>query len=143
VSEFICSFCSRPMREARKLIAGPAVFICSECVELCCHVLVEEKDKGDPKPQLLGEQTSAFAKMSADLYEATKRARVLEHAMRSIAREVAGAIPAPHQINCSWCGLLLADTDAAREHVATCDKHPAVIRLRELEVSTPKRRRKS
>ncbi len=39
-----CSFCSRPRREAGKLIAGPGVFICDKCVGLCNEILqVEEK----------------------------------------------------------------------------------------------------
>jgi len=35
-----CSFCGRPRREAKVLLAGPAVFICGECLELCVSVYV-------------------------------------------------------------------------------------------------------
>jgi ATP-dependent Clp protease ATP-binding subunit ClpX len=38
-----CSFCGKSQHEARKLIAGPAVFICDECVELCLDIIKEEK----------------------------------------------------------------------------------------------------
>lgn len=41
----ICSFCGKGQREVKKLIAGPAVYICNECVELCNDVLVEEAKK--------------------------------------------------------------------------------------------------
>jgi ATP-dependent Clp protease ATP-binding subunit ClpX len=37
-----CSFCGKSQYEVRKLIAGPAVFICDECVELCMDVIREE-----------------------------------------------------------------------------------------------------
>jgi ATP-dependent Clp protease ATP-binding subunit ClpX len=42
-----CSFCGKSQHEVRKLIAGPSVFICDECVELCNDIIREEiQDKG-------------------------------------------------------------------------------------------------
>ena len=38
----ICSFCGKSQHEVRKLIAGPTVFICDECVELCMDIIREE-----------------------------------------------------------------------------------------------------
>jgi ATP-dependent Clp protease ATP-binding subunit ClpX len=53
-----CSFCGKSQHEVRKLIAGPTVFICDECVELCMDIIKEEsKDTfvkhqdGLPSPQ--------------------------------------------------------------------------------------------
>ena len=37
-----CSFCGKSQHEVRKLIAGPTVFICAECVELCTDIISEE-----------------------------------------------------------------------------------------------------
>src|ERR1700686_3036753 len=37
-----CSFCGKSQHEVRKLIAGPTVFICDECVELCKDIMQEE-----------------------------------------------------------------------------------------------------
>ena len=37
-----CSFCGKSDNEVRKLIAGPTVFICDECVELCVDILKQE-----------------------------------------------------------------------------------------------------
>ncbi len=52
-----CSFCGKSQHEVRKLIAGPQVFICDECVELCMDIIREEsknavskKDAGLPTP---------------------------------------------------------------------------------------------
>ncbi|MEM7491881.1 MAG: ATP-dependent Clp protease ATP-binding subunit ClpX [Pseudomonadota bacterium] len=53
-----CSFCGKSQHEVKKLIAGPTVFICDECVELCMDIIREEnktagfktKDGGVPTP---------------------------------------------------------------------------------------------
>ena len=41
-----CSFCGKSQHEVRKLIAGPTVFICDECVELCNDIIREETKAG-------------------------------------------------------------------------------------------------
>ena len=53
-----CSFCGKSQHEVRKLIAGPTVFICDECVELCMDIIREENKNtlvksrdGVPSPQ--------------------------------------------------------------------------------------------
>jgi ATP-dependent Clp protease ATP-binding subunit ClpX len=53
-----CSFCGKSQHEVRKLIAGPTVFICDECVELCMDIIREENktslvksNEGVPTPQ--------------------------------------------------------------------------------------------
>ena len=53
-----CSFCGKSQHEVRKLIAGPTVFICDECVELCMDIIKEENKSslikhqdGVPKPK--------------------------------------------------------------------------------------------
>src|SRR5471030_1263373 len=53
-----CSFCGKSQHEVRKLIAGPSVFVCDECVELCNDIIREElEDRAErardklPKPQ--------------------------------------------------------------------------------------------
>ena len=57
-----CSFCGKSQHEVRKLIAGPSVFICDECVELCNDIIREElEDAGEtgrdklPKPHEIKE----------------------------------------------------------------------------------------
>ena len=51
-----CSFCGKSQHEVRKLIAGPSVFICDECVELCNDIIREEMQDG------VGEATSNLPK---------------------------------------------------------------------------------
>ena len=55
-----CSFCGKSQHEVRKLIAGPTVFICDECVELCMDIIREENKStfvkdgdGVPTPQAI------------------------------------------------------------------------------------------
>jgi len=54
-----CSFCGKSQHDVKKLIAGPTVFICDECIELCNEIIVEElsgekkdekADSGLPRP---------------------------------------------------------------------------------------------
>lgn len=40
-----CSFCGKNQKEVQKLIAGPAVYICDECIQLCSEIIDEEKEK--------------------------------------------------------------------------------------------------
>ncbi|WP_332647088.1 ATP-dependent protease ATP-binding subunit ClpX [Lysinibacillus sp. 54212] len=57
-----CSFCGKPQEQVRKLVAGPGVYICDECIELCSEIVVEElgveeeiEFKDIPKPkEILG-----------------------------------------------------------------------------------------
>ena len=44
-----CSFCGKSQHEVKKLIAGPTVFICDECVELCMDIIKEEAKNFDEK----------------------------------------------------------------------------------------------
>ena len=64
-----CSFCGKSQHEVRKLIAGPSVFVCDECVELCNDIIREEvqesNDSGHseskfPKPAEIREILDAY-----------------------------------------------------------------------------------
>ena len=37
-----CSFCGKTQKQVKKLIAGPGVYICDECIELCNEIIIEE-----------------------------------------------------------------------------------------------------
>ncbi|MFA6822681.1 MAG: ClpX C4-type zinc finger protein, partial [Geobacter sp.] len=59
-----CSFCGKTQEEVKKLIAGPAVYICDECIELCNDIVAEESRMEDalgpdvkklPKPREIKE----------------------------------------------------------------------------------------
>jgi ATP-dependent Clp protease ATP-binding subunit ClpX len=87
-----CSFCSKSQKQVRKLIAGPGVFICDECIELCNEIIEEElgqsvqealEDIELPKPKeifafleefVIG-QTQAKRALSVAVYNHYKRLR--------------------------------------------------------------------
>ncbi|MBK1623705.1 MULTISPECIES: ATP-dependent Clp protease ATP-binding subunit ClpX [Hyphomicrobiales] len=96
-----CSFCGKSQHEVRKLIAGPTVFICDECVELCMDIIREENKSslvksgdGVPSPQeiynvlndyVIG-QTGAKKVLSVAVHNHYKR---LNHAARNNDVELA------------------------------------------------------
>ncbi|SMF93758.1 ATP-dependent Clp protease ATP-binding subunit ClpX [Methylomagnum ishizawai] len=93
-----CSFCGKSQHEVRKLIAGPAVFVCDECVELCNDIIREELQESAssgmdklPKPKeikaVLDEyvigQEKAKRILSVAVYNHYKRLRAQSHAKKS------------------------------------------------------------
>lgn len=49
-----CSFCGKSQKQVKKLIAGPGVYICDECVDLCNEIIEEEfAEKGDVRFEVL------------------------------------------------------------------------------------------
>jgi len=82
-----CSFCGKNQSEVRKLIAGPAVYICDECIQLCSEIIEEESEKDskdseqimvpkDIKGKLDGyviEQEAAKKVLSVAVYNHYKR----------------------------------------------------------------------
>jgi ATP-dependent Clp protease ATP-binding subunit ClpX len=55
-TDLFCSFCGKSQDEVKKLIAGPSVYICDECIELCNDIIAEEYDRDE------GAKTSAIPK---------------------------------------------------------------------------------
>ena len=83
-----CSFCGKTQKQVKKLIAGPGVYICDECIELCNEIIVEELSEQTslglsdlPKPQAIYEfldqyvigQERAKKSLSVAVYNHYKR----------------------------------------------------------------------
>ena len=64
--QLTCSFCGKSQREVRKLIAGPTVYICDECIRLCTDIIEEEVDRVADAPKV---GTSQRRELSAFLDE--------------------------------------------------------------------------
>lgn len=52
-NDLSCSFCGKGQKEVKKLIAGPGVYICDECIDLCNDIIEEEQEKEAPASALL------------------------------------------------------------------------------------------
>lgn len=152
LDDFACSFCSKWRREVQKLISGPRVFICDECIELCAQIMADESREEFTTIRVVGGHTAALATLAAardaelvqlrsDIRAAREESRRYRAALVKAGNAIADVTVQPF-VRCMWCQLELADEAAAREHVGNCDKHPAVIKLRELEAATPAKGRR-
>jgi ATP-dependent Clp protease ATP-binding subunit ClpX len=63
-----CSFCGKNQREVKKLIAGPTVYICDECIELCNDIIAEEGQKESPARSTQAIPKPAEIKQILDQY---------------------------------------------------------------------------
>ncbi len=91
-----CSFCNKSQREVKKLIAGPTVFICDECVDICLDIIAEDRlleqqqETRLPKPaeikSMLDEyvigQEQAKKKLAVAVYNHYRRIEFAERAPR-------------------------------------------------------------
>ena len=83
-----CSFCGKSQNEVKKLIAGPSVYICNECVDIC-NEIINDDDKAEasparatlPKPQEINDfldeyvigQNDSKKRLSVAVYQHYKR----------------------------------------------------------------------
>ena len=86
-----CSFCGKSQKQVKKLIAGPGVYICDECIDLCNEIIEEELSETSelkleelPKPQeiyafldeyVIGQETAKKV-LSVAVYNHYKRIQV-------------------------------------------------------------------
>ena len=88
-----CSFCNKSQRDVKKLIAGPTVYICDECVDICLDIIAEDRvletqapETKLPKPKEIKEfldgyvigQDQAKKKLAVAVYNHYKRIDYLE-----------------------------------------------------------------
>ena len=64
----VCSFCGKSQDEVRKLIAGPTVYICDECIDLCNDIIAEETDSEEAFSQSSAVPKPAEIKRVLDQY---------------------------------------------------------------------------
>jgi ATP-dependent Clp protease ATP-binding subunit ClpX len=89
-----CSFCGKSQKQVKKLIAGPGVYICDECIDLCNEIIEEEFASTEevnftelPKPVEISSylddyvvgQDAAKKKLAVAVYNHYKRIRTGEH----------------------------------------------------------------
>jgi ATP-dependent Clp protease ATP-binding subunit ClpX len=62
-----CSFCGKSQHEVKKLIAGPSVFICDECIDLCNEIIRDEAGTVDANPKVASAELPTPAQIKATL----------------------------------------------------------------------------
>ncbi len=67
-TDLLCSFCGKSQSEVKKLIAGPGVYICDECIELCNDIIAEEYEKEEARHTRLSIPEPAAIKKQIDEY---------------------------------------------------------------------------
>lgn len=92
-----CSFCNKTQREVRKLIAGPNVYICDECVDICLDIIAEDRAREAreshsslPKPEQVHSflesyvigQESAKKRLAVAVYNHYRRIEYMTHSPR-------------------------------------------------------------
>ena len=102
-NELRCSFCGKSSSQVRRIIVGPDIFICNECVDLCKSIMDEERPSSErkrsdrlPKPEEIKaeldkyviEQDPAKKSLAVAVYNHYKRIRHLEKHMDGKALEV-------------------------------------------------------
>ena len=94
-SKVRCSFCGKEARDVRKLIAGPSVYICDECVSLCREIIDEDRQSEPERSRRLEEMRPRMIKSYLDEHvvgqERAKRAlsvAVYNHYKRIQAEEI-------------------------------------------------------
>jgi ATP-dependent protease Clp ATPase subunit len=107
IEALTCSFCSKDQSQVAKLVAGPGVYICNDCVELCNQIIAQELDRQRARGRATKRQDPASIKAWDDLSDD----RLLEEmvrahaAHRNVDRAVARHVAALRMRGVSWARI--------------------------------------
>lgn len=79
-SKLRCSFCSKDQNEVKKLIAGPSVYICNECVDICIEIIIDDARQGSAA---LGEVLPTLSRAEEILKQVEPSSRRVDHTPNS------------------------------------------------------------
>lgn len=78
-----CSFCGRQEHAVAKVIAGPGVYICNECVDTCNTILGEDRVSPQPQPRLPRWETMTDEQILAFVPRIAATETQIDHSLRS------------------------------------------------------------
>jgi ATP-dependent protease Clp ATPase subunit len=106
-----CSFCNKSQSEIAKLVAGPGVYICNECVDLCNQIITQELERqGGPAPKA-GRSTRSPDPTTIKAWEGLSDDGLLDEmvrahaAHRNVDRAVAHHVAALRARGVSWARI--------------------------------------
>ncbi len=109
MDDFHCSFCGKRRREVRKLISGPRVFICDECVGLCNDIIAKEEAQERPKyprPKEITEELERYV-IGQNRAKKAMSVAVYNHYKRVAQRTHAPGKPGTHEVEVSKGNILM------------------------------------
>jgi uncharacterized Zn finger protein len=92
-SSLACSFCGKEREAIQKLVAGPGVYICNECVDLCNQIIVEEVGK---------KAAVALSRPDASEADEIERMVALHRSREQVDREVASVVRGLRARGVTW-----------------------------------------
>ena len=108
--KLFCSFCGKSQKEVKKLIAGPAVYICDECIQLCSEIIEEDglkdEQEGSDSQSLLTPKEIA-AKLDEYVIEQESAKKILSVAVRNHYKRIESADSVDEEVEIQKSNILL------------------------------------
>ena len=103
-----CSFCGHSQKQVKKLIAGPGVYICDECVQLCTEILDDEfADTHAERIRELPKPTEVFAFLDDYVIGQDRAKKALSVAVYNHYKRVRTGVPSSEEVELSKSNILL------------------------------------
>lgn len=106
-----CSFCTKSQSEVGKLVAGPGVFICNECIELCNQIIAQETEDGSGSSRPASRPEAADAPPPLKAWETLSDDELLGEMVRAhgahhnVDRAVRRHVAALRERGVSWARI--------------------------------------
>lgn len=118
-----CSFCDTSQKDTPKLIAGPAVYICAECVDLCVEIIADGIDGLDVRPD--GVPVEGRPPMGR--LDASWRGDYIAKATADDRQRARGGASVDHPRLCVFCQILASGEPDETTHIVHHNEHVIAI----------------